>query len=129
MNTLTAARKPVAFQSRPITCASPGSGLLPEGVFEAKLVDVRCFANAFGERVGLVFEIVTGPHKGIELMESAAPKSSSRGKLAELLRGLGGEDGALPTAYALLGRQCRVAIRHEATKTGKPYAAIVQTFR
>ncbi len=34
--------------------------LIPEGLYEAELIDVRRFDNAFGERAGLVFAIVPG---------------------------------------------------------------------
>jgi hypothetical protein len=100
--------------------------LVPEGIYDAALIEIRRFTNAFGERAGLVFGIRGGPHAGIELMESAALKNSPRGKLAALLRGLG-SDGALSTE--LIGRRCRIAVRHETTRAGTPYAAIVQTSR
>jgi hypothetical protein len=103
--------------------------LVPEGIHEAKLAGVRRFTNAFGDRVGLVFEITTGPHQGIELMEAAALKASPRGKLAELLRGMGGADGSLLKAHELVGKPCRIAVRHEATKAGAPYAAVARTFK
>lgn len=103
--------------------------LVPEAIYVADLVDVRRFSNVFGERVGLVFKIASGPHLGIELMEAAALKTSPRGKLAELLRGMGGADGSLLTAHELMGRRCRIAVRHESSKGGKTYAAISQTFR
>ena len=104
--------------------AEPGP--VPEGWHPAELIDVRRFANAFGERVGLVFSIGTGGRAG-EIMESAALSSSPRGKLAELLRGMGGADGSLLTAHDLVGRQCLIDVRHEQGRTGKVYAAIVST--
>ena len=119
----------VSVQNRSLLYKKGEPELVPEGVYESVLVDVRRFANVFGERVGLVFAIEGGPHHGIELMESAALKGSSRGKLAELLRGIGGEDGSLLAAHELVGRRCHIAVRHEATKTGKAYAAVTQTFK
>lgn len=119
----------VSVQNRSVLYERAHPVLVPEGIHEAELVDVRRFANAFGERVGLVFRIAAGAHAGAELMESAALKASPRGKLAELLHGLGGADGELLTAHELVGRRCRIAVRHEATKAGTPYAAIAQTFR
>ena len=118
----------VNIQNRSVLYDPPRPVLVPEGLYEAALSDVRRFSNAFGERAGLVFEIVAGPHAGTALMESAALKDSPRGKLAALLRGLGGADASLLTVYELIGRRCRIAVRHEVTKNGKPYAAIVQTF-
>ncbi len=115
--------KAVAGTQRPCREAPP-SVELPRLALLAQLA-----GNVFGERVGLVFKIASGPHLGIELMEAAALKASPRGKLAELLRGMGGADGSLLTAHELVGRRCRIAVRHEATKAGKTYAAIAQTFK
>ena len=123
------AHKPVAVQNGTVLYGQAEPGLVPEGWHLAELIDVRRFANVFGERVGLVFKIASGPHLGIELMEAAALKASPRGNLAELLRGMGGADGSLLTAHELVGRRCRIAVRHEATKAGKTYAAIAQTFK
>lgn len=119
----------MTVQNRSVLYARTKLVLVPEAIYEADLVDVRRFSNVFGERVGLVFKIASGPHLGIELMEAAALKGSPRGKLAELLRGMGGADGSLLTAHELVGRRCRIAVRHEATKAGAPYAAITQIFR
>lgn len=119
----------VSVQNRSVLYERADPELVPEGIHEARLVGVRRFANAFGDRVGLVFEIASGPQQGVELMEAAALKASPRGKLAELLCGMGGADGSLLTAHEMVGRRCRIAVRHEATKAGKTYAAIVQTFK
>ena len=119
----------VSIQNGSILYENAEPELVAEGVYESVLVDVRRFTNAFGERVGLVFAIEGGPHHGIELMESAALKGSSRGKLAELLRGIGGAEGSLLAAHELVGQRCRITVRHESTKSGKPYAAIRETFR
>lgn len=100
--------------------------LIPEGVYEAELVAVKEFSNAFGNRVGMVFRITSGQHKGVELMESATASTSPRGKLAELMRGMGQLAG---NPVELIGQHCRIAVRHETNKVGKQYAAITQTFR
>ena len=118
----------MTIQNRSVLYTEAEPVLVPEAVYEADLVDVRRFSNVFGERVGLVFKITSGRYLGIELMEAAALKASPRGKLAELLRGMGGADGSLLTAYELVGQHCRIAVRHEASKAGKTYAAIAQTF-
>ena len=47
---------------------TPEPVLVPEGVYEAELVGVKDFSNAFGQRVGLVFKITTGQHEGVELV-------------------------------------------------------------
>ena len=119
----------VSIQNRSVLYAGAEPVLVPEAVYEADLVDVRRFSNVFGERVGLVFKIASGPYLGVELMEAAALKESPRGKLAELLRGMGGTGGSPSAAREIVGRRCRIAVRHEITKTNKTYAAIVQTFR
>ena len=121
------AHKPAAVQNGTVLYGKAELGLAPKGWHLAKLIDVRRFANAFGERAGLVFSISTGSHTGHEIMESAALSSSPRGKLAELLRGLGGAGGSLLTSHELVGLQCLIDVRHEQGRTGKVYAAIVGT--
>ena len=72
------AHKPVAVQNGSVLYGKAEPGLVPEGWHLAELIDVRRFANAFGERAGLVFSISTGGHAGHEIMESAALSSSPR---------------------------------------------------
>lgn len=64
--------KPVAVQNGTVLYGKADPSLVPEGWHLAELIDVRRFANAFGERAGLVFSISTGGHAGHEIMESAA---------------------------------------------------------
>ena len=61
----------LSIQNRSVLYKTPEPVLVPEGVYEAELVGVKDFSNAFGHRVGLVFRITTGQHEGVELMESA----------------------------------------------------------
>lgn len=98
--------------------------MVPEGVYPAKLMRVIRFENSFGERAGLVFEIQSGPHSGTELMQAARLTPSATGKLAALLRGLG---GGLSPLDNLIGRRCMIVVKHGTTKTGKPFAGIVAT--
>lgn len=118
----------VSIQNRSVLYGSEADELVPEGLHVATLVDVQPFANIHGQRLGLVFKLTAGPHRGIELMESAALTGSPRGKLAELIRGMGGTDYSLQAARELIGRRCRIAVRHEMNRIGKTYAAIAQTF-
>ena len=101
--------------------------LVPEGLHLAELIDVRKFGNVFGDRAGLVFRISTGAYAGQEIMEAAALSSSPRGKLANLLRGLGDGEPSLLTAIDLVGRQCQIDVQHERGRTGRLYAAILRT--
>ena len=61
----------MSIQNRSVLYKTPEPVLVPEGVYEAELVEVKEFSNAFGNRVGLVFKITCGQHEGVELMESA----------------------------------------------------------
>ena len=58
----------MSIQNRSVLYKTPEPVLVPEGVYEAELVEVKEFSNAFGNRVGLVFKITTGQHEGVELM-------------------------------------------------------------
>lgn len=114
---------PVRIQNRSDLYAETHIELPVEGIHGAELVGVEVFTNTFGERVGLVFRL----EDGTELMQAAAP-GSPRGKLAELLHGLGATEGTLAAARAAIGRRCRVAVRHGVSKSGKRYAGIEKTY-
>jgi len=114
-------------QSRSVLYERAEPVLVSEGQHLAELIDVRRFGNVFGDRVGLVFRISTGPYAGQEIMEAAALSSSPRGKLAGLLRGLGDGEPSLLTATDLVGRQCQIDVQHERGRTGRVYAAILRT--
>ena len=119
--------KPVFVQNGTVLYEKADSVLVPEGLHLAELIDVRRFGNVFGDRVGLVFRISTGLYAGQEIMESATLSPSPRGKLAELLRGLGGQDPSLLTATDMVGQQCRIAVQHEQGRSGRVFAAITHT--
>ena len=68
----------MTIQNRTVLYSEAEPVLVPEAVYEADLVNVRRFSNVFGERVGLVFKIASGPHFGIELMEAAASRRRHR---------------------------------------------------
>ena len=117
----------VAVQNGSVLYERAEPVLVSEGRHLAELIDVRRFGNVFGDRVGLVFRISTGPYAGQEIMEAAALSSSPRGKLADLLRGLGDGEPSLLTATDLVGRQCQIDVQHERGRTGGVYAAILKT--
>ena len=45
---------------------------------------------------------------------------------SELMRGMG---QSADNPVELVGKHCRIAVKHESNKVGKRYAAITQTFR
>ena len=126
-DTIRRPEKPGAVQSRSVLYEKAEPVLVSKGLHLAELIDVRRFGNVFGDRVGLVFRISTGPYAGQEIMEAAALSSSPRGKLADLLRGLGDGEPSLLTATDLVGRQCQIDVQHERGRTGRVYAAILRT--
>ena len=54
----------MSIQNRSVLYKTTEPVLVPEGVYEAELVGVKDFSNAFGHRIGLVFRITTGQHEG-----------------------------------------------------------------
>ncbi|MFN7774535.1 MAG: hypothetical protein ACK59M_18550 [Pseudomonadota bacterium] len=120
--------RPDLYEDRHRRPPAAGAVLVPEGVYEAVLVDVQPFDGAHGRRVGMVYEITDGEPVGKRLMESAS--ISGRGKLAELVAGMSeivglSEDGL----RGLIGTRCRVRVVHGRTRAGTLYASITQTFR
>ena len=97
------------YGKRPEKPTAARAVLIPEGIYQVRLVDVQSFTNAFGKRIGLVFEVTEGEQAGTVLMESAA--LSANGKLADLVAGMGelcglSEDGL----RGLVGRTCRILL-------------------
>lgn len=114
------------IQNRTDLYGEGGETQVPEGLHSARLVQVRQLSSVSGARVGLVFRIEGGPCDGLEIMDAAAPKPAPRGKIADLLRGLGG-GSTLEDAKAKIGGLCRILVRHESDRTGKKYSAIAYT--
>ena len=114
--------------------AIPASSLVPDGEHPARLAEQFTFANAFGERLGFLYEVEGGPHAGAVLVQSAVRSPSPTGKLAEILRDLVGRD---PTPDELLegigeeylGLPCRVLTREERNRAGKRYSAVQRVSR
>jgi type VI secretion system protein ImpH len=113
-----------ALGSTPVhgTAEPPG---VPEGTQEVELVAVQQIDTDFGPRVALVFRVIDGVHRGAELTEIAVPNASSQGQLGKLLRALAGSDTAsLAAAHELIGRRCRIVVRHERRRDGSVRPAI-----
>lgn len=105
--------------------------LIDDGIYRAKLAGVTRLHSAFGDRVGLEFELIDG-RPGAVLMQSAAASTSTKGKLAGFIRGILGrepEGNQLASIEQLIGATCRILVRQEQSRDGRPYAAIVQTFQ
>jgi hypothetical protein len=108
--------------------------VVPDGEYRARLVAVAPFSNAHGERMGFSFEIDSGPHSGIVLMQSAARSSSPVGRLAALLRDLLGRE---PTPAELrdgpgleqIGLTCRIIAREGRRRSGTKYSAVERVMR
>ena len=121
--------------------------LVGEGAHDVELVAVRSLETMSGERIALDFRVATGADRGGELTEilPGRPTTSSRsaGLLAALSatgRGVGEDerdgsappgagdaatvDRAAPAAWSsdalrsLIGRRCRVVVRHERGRDG-----------
>lgn len=101
---------------------------VPEGAYQAHLVAVRKFGNAYGPRLGLDFKL----SDGAVVTTSCSPSASTKSKLAELLRGLLGRDphaDELANPSRLTGAACKVLVRTEATRSGKAYSNVATVFR
>jgi hypothetical protein len=101
--------------------------MVAEGVYPAELVQVRHLIGPFGRRVGLLFRICDGEYKNVEILDTAFPKTSPKGKLAEMLGGLCKEIPA--DLNELVGKRCRIAVQHETSGRGKRYVGIARTYQ
>jgi hypothetical protein len=111
-----------------------GPILVPDGEYEARLVDVRPFATARGERMGFSYQIAGEQHAGVILVQSAARSESPTGKLAAVLRDLLGREPTLSELRDGPGREhlgvaCRVTTREDRTQSGTKFSAVQKITR
>ena len=108
--------------------------LVASGAYEAELVEVKQFSNAFGSRIGFVFEIVGGDYAGVQLMRSCSPQLSRQSKLAEIIKGLTKREPTdLETARGydlsrLVDTTCQILVMTEQAKNGKTFSNIERVF-
>lgn len=120
--------RPDLYKQTPEMTALARAVLIPEGVYQAELVDVQPFTNSFGQRMGLVFAVIEGDQVGTRLMESAA--LTGKGKLADLVAGMGELRGLAENELrGMIGNRCRIMVKHGETRSGRRFASIVSTFR
>lgn len=116
------------------TQSSQPSAAIPDGIYEAKLTDVRAFENAFGERIGFEFTIQGGEHDGATVMRSTGTNFTPKSKLAEMVRSLMGSEAESEAQAGLdleqmKGQQCRVLIAQGQSKSGQVYSNVEKVIR
>ena len=92
---------------------------IPDGTYRAQLVEVKEFTNAFGDRLGFVFEIIEGHQAGLQIMRSTSPVLSGKGHLAQIITGL----------ERLVGTECNILAMQSKGKSGMIYSNIERVFR
>lgn len=108
---------------------------IPDGTYRAQLVEVKEFSNAFGDRLGFVFEIVSGHQAGIQIMRSTSPVLSGKGHLAQIITGLLGRELTLEEVSTginlerLVGTECNILAMQSKGKSGMIYSNIERVFR
>lgn len=108
--------------------------LIKDGVYRARLVEVRQYANGFGGRLGFVFVLVGGSEEGRQLIRSTASHLGQQGKLAETLTGLLGRgltemdwtDGL--DQERLIGLECNLLVLQAKGKDSNIYSNIERVF-
>jgi hypothetical protein len=112
----------------------PEPVLVPDGVHPARLVDQYLFSNAFGERVGFVYELTHGAHAGVTVVQSAAFSPAHSSKHASILRDLLGRE---PTpvelrdgiAHGLRDAPLKVLTKQECNRSGNRYSRVIAVTR
>lgn len=114
-----------------LTDLVPAPVLLPAGTYAARLVNVRRFATAFGDRIGFELALLDG-QQGAIVLESAANSPSPRGKLADLIAGLTGRPATDTERHGevahLIGATCHVMLTPATNRSGKAYMKVDRLF-
>lgn len=108
--------------------------VVKDGTYKATVKEVKSFTNAFGERLGVVFQLDGGEYDGVELMRSCSPELTAKGKLAELIKGVIGRDITQEEYLkgfdldALTGVSCQVLVLQSRGKNGNLYSNVERVF-
>ena len=104
---------------------------IPDGIYKAKLSEVRQFSNHYGERIGFVFTVANGE----TVMRSTAPNFTPQSKLADVVQGLLGRQ-LRPDEYELgidlselVGNECQLLISQCRGKNGSVYSNVEKVFQ
>jgi hypothetical protein len=109
--------------------------LIPDGTYKAHLVEVKEFTNAFGDRLGFVFEIDEGEQKGTVLMKSTANVLAPKGQLLQVVTGLLGREVTDDEVregfnlHRLAGTNATILAIQSKGKGGITYSNIERVFR
>jgi hypothetical protein len=101
-------------------------GIVPDGLYSARLSDVKQFSNAWGERIGFEFTLLGLEGVDQKVMRSTAAKLTPDGKLAEMIKSITGQS-ELPQEIdleALIGAKCRVVIKSGTNQQGITYSNV-----
>lgn len=105
-----------------------------DGVYPAKLTNIKQFENSYGPRLGFEFTL-RGDADGKMVMQSTRPNLTAKSKLADILRGLLGRelnDFELSQGFDiedLVGTDCQVLVRVGRGKNGSTYSNVEQVFK
>lgn len=108
--------------------------LVEDGLYPAKLTDIKQFENAYGPRLGFEFTL-GGNGEGKTVMRSTTPNLTEKSKLADLIRGLTDTELGPTDMFGgfdletLIGKDCQVLVRQSRSKNGKTYSNVEQVFR
>ncbi len=108
--------------------------MVQNGIYSAKLSDIRQFQNAYGDRLGFEFTIKGGDCDGLSVMRSTTPNLTAKSKLAELLTGLLGrslKDFELTGGMDiedLIGTECQLLIMQSQGRNGQTYSNVEKVF-
>lgn len=115
--------------------ADKPTNLIPDGTYKARLIDVKEFTNAFGERLGFVFEINEGEQQGIQLMKSTTNVLAPKGQLFQVVAGLLGREVTDEEAkegfnlQQLVGTNATILTIQSKSKGGLAYSNIERVFK
>jgi len=126
-----------AIQNRTLLYEKPKQGpplpacdLMPAGLYPACLSTVTRYESQWGPRIGFVFCISEGAHKGKTVTLTTGTNLSRQSKLGETLRGLLARELAdyeLRAGFdpeCLEGTECRILVEERATRCGTPYMTV-----
>jgi len=109
--------------------------LVPPGLYQATLTEVKRYVSNWGERVGFVFCITEGHYANSTVTLSTATNLSRSSKLGRTLADLLAReltDAELLYGFQperLKGTECKILVDEHSTRCGTPYSEVGRVLR
>lgn len=113
----------MSLKIKPKTETAQPKQNLDDGIYPAKLTEVKQFENQYGSRIGFLFTT----EDGANLLRTAGLNLSIKSQLFQIVESISGEAPAADTECdleALVGTKVQIVVKNSQGKDGRTYSNV-----